>query len=112
MVGIAAGTIVDVDGIVVMSQLVYEVVVGFDVVVGVATGTIVDVDVVVVGGCKQSWHRLMTPRHVVKYLYGIESVGAYTTLQPLLTPPKNQDMSLPVELIHNAGQAGSHKDGP
>ena len=48
MVGIAAGTIVDVDGIVVMSQLVYEVVVGFDVVVGVATGTIVDVDGVVV----------------------------------------------------------------
>ena len=48
MVGIAAGTIVDVDGIVVMFQLVCEVVVGFDVVVGVATDTIVDVDGVVV----------------------------------------------------------------
>ena len=36
------------------------------VVAGIATGTIVDVDGVVVGGCKQSWHRLMTPRHVVK----------------------------------------------
>ena len=76
--GIATGTIVDVDGVVVMFRLVCEVVVGFDVVVGVATGAIVDVDGVVVimviavvdevvgGGCKQSWHRLMTPRHVVK----------------------------------------------
>ena len=39
--GIATGTIVDVDGVVVMSQLVCGVVVGFDVVMGVATGTIV-----------------------------------------------------------------------